>query len=353
MKKIFSLPLNPKLNQSQFNDFCNFVKHHKDYIYDVYATIRIPPFIQDAMGDIFEEDLDALVENALVVQKGTGVNVSATFNNISIRPTETNLATFIKHFTPLYEAGIKSITLPFTSWVLTGELQRKFPDLYIKNTILKSVNTAADVAKQAESGFHYINIDRDLMRNRDELEKIKRVKEKYNITIALLANESCLGSCPIMDEHHHFNNTREAHTPSFFMDQISRISCSKWDITDPVTPLKTANIPPWKKDWDELLEFVDVFKMHGRESIGQLSDSINIIDNYINDNEILFNDFNKYIATTKLEKGILAWRQFIKNCKFDCWDCDKCDKLYEAKNGKRTPDKRDIILENICTAYLD
>jgi len=351
--KIFSLPLNPKLNQQQFNDFINFCKTNSDYIYDIYVTIRIDPFEQDAMGELFISHTDDLIENALIVQNYTGIPVSATFNNIHISPNQENLDNFIESFEPLYEAGIHSCTLPFTTWLLTGQIQNKFPDLFIKNTILKNINTASDVAKQAESGFDYINIDRDLMRNVDELKKISKVKEKYGIKIALLANESCLGACPIMDEHHLFNSKR-SNGPAYFNDTISRVSCSSWDITEPVTPLKTANIPPWRDDWIELLEYVDIFKMHGRESIGQLSDSMSIIENYISKKDILFDDFNGYINETDLKGSpINAWRKFIKNCKFDCWDCNKCDKLYESKNGIRTPDKRDIIIETLCTTYLD
>jgi hypothetical protein len=305
------------------------------------------------MGDVFTSDPLDLIKNAILISRETGVPISATFNNIQVRPDQPNLDLFIKNFKPIYDAGVRSATIPHTSWVMTGQIQNAFPELEIKNTILRGVNTAADVAKQAESGFHYINLDRDLMRNLDELEKIKRVKEKYNIKISLLANEGCLGSCPIMDEHYHFNNTR-GEEPQYFADTISRISCSSWDIKDPSSSLKTANIPPWKEDWDELLEYIDVFKMHGRESVEQFFNSLSIVDNFINNKEILFDEFSGYLEGNNLEgKPINAWRKFIKNCKFDCWDCNKCDKLYEAKNGPRTPDKRDIIIDTICTTYLD
>jgi sugar phosphate isomerase/epimerase len=305
------------------------------------------------MGDVFTTDPDDLINNAIALQQSTGISLSATFNNIQVRPDQANLDIFIENFKPIYEAGIRSATIPHTTWVLTGQIQKEFPELEIKNTILRGINTAADVAKQAEAGFHYINIDRDLMRNKDELKKIRKAADSYNIKIALLSNESCLGSCPIMDEHYHFNNTRDSG-PQYFTDTISRVSCSAWDITDPVSALKTSNITPWREDWVELLEYVDVFKMHGRESLDQMSSTMSIIHNYINGEEILFDDFNEYLDDTNLKgKPINAWRQFIKNCKFDCWDCNKCDKLYEATNGVRVKDKRDIIIETLCTTYLD
>jgi len=350
---MFSIPLNPKLSHNQFNEFAQFVSDHKPLIRDVYFTCRIAPFHQDAMGDVFTNDTDDLIENAFIIQDKVGVQISATFNNIQVRPDQKNLNELIKNLRPLYERGLRSMTIPHTHWVMTGQLQHNFPLMEIKNTILREVATAADVAKQAEAGFNYINIDRDLMRNQDELIKIDKVRKKYDVKIALLANEGCVGSCPVMAEHFHFNSTR-TDGPQYFNDPISRVSCPKWDIKDPATPLKTATIAPWKEDWDELLQYIDVFKMHGRESIDQMSSTMDIIAKYKNNEEILFDDFNGYINSKHLEgKPIKAWRQFIKNCKFDCWDCNKCDKLYEAKNGKQQETLQGLIADSICVVYLD
>ena len=52
MKKIFSVPLNPKLTPEQYQEFIQFAVEHKHLIYDIYFTSRIAPFSQDAMGDI-------------------------------------------------------------------------------------------------------------------------------------------------------------------------------------------------------------------------------------------------------------------------------------------------------------
>ena len=87
MRKIFSIPLNPKLTNEQYIEFVNFIGEYKDHIKDVYFTCRIAPFAQDAMGDIFVEDDDykLAIEQALFVQQQTGVPVSATFNNIQVK----------------------------------------------------------------------------------------------------------------------------------------------------------------------------------------------------------------------------------------------------------------------------
>ena len=64
--------------------FVPFLQEHKDWIYDVYFTCRIPPFTQDAMGSVFTpEDRNVVIENALQIQDVLGIKVSATFNNIT------------------------------------------------------------------------------------------------------------------------------------------------------------------------------------------------------------------------------------------------------------------------------
>ena len=347
--KIFSIPLNPKLNEEQFKEFLQFCKTYKDYIYDIYFTCRIAPFLQDAMGDIFIQTEDNLfaIQTALHVQRETGIPVSATFNNIEVRPDQKNLDIWIKNFRPLYESGIKTCTLPHTHWMKTGQIKSEFPDLFVKNTILRNVSEARDVANLAEAGFDYVNLDRDLMRDQVRLGEIKKVKEKYNIKISLLANEGCLGGCPVMDEHFQFNNTRTG--PQYFNDPISRVSCPQWDTHDKAIALKTANFPPWREDWIELLQYVDVIKMHGRESTDRMFETMNIIKRFANNDEVLFDTFDDYVKETGLDnKPIDIWRKKIKTCKFDCWDCNYCDKVWRSKGN--TNNKK---VEAVAQALID
>lgn len=339
--KIFSVPINPKLTEEQYYTFLEFCQEYKDYIYDIYFTCRIPPFVQDAMGDVFatSEDVEFIVKSALNIQSVTGIPISATFNNTLVRPSQQNLDLWIENFRPLYRAGVKSCTIPHTHWLRTNQIKTEFPELFVKNTILRNVREPREVAQLAEAGFDYVNLDRVLMRDHDRLKEIKRVKEKYGIKISLLANEGCLGGCPVMDEHFQFNNTRMAG-PQYFTDSISRVSCQTWDVTDSAIPLKTGNFPPWRDDWLELLDLgIDTFKMHGRENVGRLFETMQLIKNFAEEKEILFDTFDSYIEQTNLEnKPIIGWREKIKTCKFDCWDCNYCDKVWEAK-GNTVNDK--------------
>ena len=342
----FSIPLNPKLDYESFTKrFIPFLDKHKEYVYDVYFTCRIPPFGQDAMGDVFHQgDWGAISQNALEIQNNLGIPVSATFNNINVPPTNENLRVWIQNFAPLYEQGVRIVTLPHTIWMLQGIIQKQFPELKVKNTILRNVQRANEVVKLAEAGFYYVNLDRDLMRDKDRLLEIKEAKEyvRKNICpdfkISLLANEGCWGNCPVQDEHFEFNFARsESSSPTYFMDPISKPTCPKWDAMDPAASLKVANFTPWREDWLELMDCgIDVFKMHGREDASRLWETLDLVEKFASEQEILFDNFNEFIEVGDLDnKPIKVWRDKIKNCKFNCWKCHYCEDVVSAKTKNK------------------
>jgi hypothetical protein len=337
-KSVFSLPINPKID-SKFAEtvFIPWLKKYKDYIVDLYFTSRMPPFNNDAMGDVFAGDIVQLFYNASSIAEKSGIPLSATFNNIYVRPDQENLDLFVYNFKQLYDNGVRIATIPHTSWVASGIIQKEFPELKIKNTILRNVTKANEIVSLAKAGFHYINLDRDLMRDRESLIRIKEAKEYCAsigkpVELSLLANEGCWGGCSMMDEHYHFNSTRTENVPQYFMDPISTNSCALWDIQDNSHALKAANLPPWKKDWEEFLDLgVDVFKMHGRENTMKLKESMDIIERWAKNEELLFPSFNNYMEDlTMEEKPIDIWREKIKTCKFDCWDCNYCEAVVES-----------------------
>lgn len=354
--KIFSVPLNPKLSEQDFYKFLEFLKEYKDWIYDIYFTCRLAPFGQDAMGDIFIQPEDAMfaIETALHIQHETGITVSATFNNTKVSPTQQNLDLWIRNFKVLYDHGVRSCTLPHTHWMATGQVKAAFPELHVKNTILRKVTTPREVVALAEAGFDYVNVDRNLMRDRDALLAIKRAKEKTGVKIALLANEGCMGGCPMMEEHYEFNNSRVDH-PQYFSDPISRVSCPKWDNEDPSFPLKAANLPPWKSDWQDFLDNlgIDVFKMHGRESPSRLWETVDIIKKFAAGEEILFETFNEFVEETNLiDKPINVWREKIKTCKFECWDCQYCDRIWTAKKNEQVDKKTRLVVNALIESVV-
>ena len=340
-KKVFSLPINPKLSEDfVFNTFLPFLKEYKEYILDLYFTCRIPPFTQDAMGDTFVED-DVLTESACYISNQSDIPLSATFNNIWIRPDQKNLDLWIKEFAPVYNSGVRVVTLPHTSWVSSGQIQAAFPELFIKNTILREVTKPSEIVQLAEAGFNYINLDRDLMRDRGQLLRIQKAKDYCKflgkpVMLSMLVNETCWGGCPIMPEHYQYNATRTKEDPIFFASPISRVSCSTWDIEHPEADLKQANLPPWREDWQEMLDVgIDTFKLHGRESMMRLQESMDLIKRWADKDEYMFPEYKKYEKQLKMKESPLKmWREKIKTCQFECWDCNYCEKVVEAHMKK-------------------
>jgi hypothetical protein len=345
--KLFSLPLNPKMTEDfMMGTFVPFLNLNHQYIRDLYFTCRIPPFMQDAMGDVYEDPdmYEATTINALQVASMADLPLSATFNNIHVPPTMDNLRTWCRYFQPIYDAGVHIVTLPHTHWVASGMIQKIFPKLFIKNTILRNVTKAQEIVELAKAGFHYINLDRDLMRDHNALYEIKRAKDYCSamgmpVEISILTNEGCWGGCPMMDEHYQYNCTKgPGNDVQYFADEISIHSCMKWDTLDSAASLKAAILPPWRDDWDELVDVygIDCFKMHGRESMTRLKESMDIIERWAKGEPMLFPEFNKYIEDVGLEeKPIDIWRDKIKTCKFNCWDCNYCESVVDAHYRKQ------------------
>ena len=340
-KRVFSLPINPKLSEEFVtNTFLPFLKEYREYILDLYFTCRIPPFDQDAMGDCFTVN-EALIESACYISNQSDIPLSATFNNIWVRPDQKNLDLWIKEFAPVYNSGVRVVTLPHTSWVSTGQIQAAFPELFIKNTILREVTKPSEIVSLAEAGFNYINLDRDLMRDQEQLIRIRKAKDYCKflgkpVMLSMLVNETCWGGCPIMPEHYQCNSTRTKDDPIFFASPISRVSCSTWDIEHPEADLKQANLPPWRDDWEEMLELgIDTFKLHGRESMMRLQESMDLIKRWADNEEYMFPEYKKYEKQLQMKESPLKkWREKIKTCKFDCWDCNYCEAVVEAHMKK-------------------
>ena len=341
-KRVFSLPINPKLSEEFVtNTFIPFLKEYREYILDLYFTCRIPPFDQDAMGDTFMSP-EALTESAIYISNQSDIPLSATFNNIWVRPDQKNLDLWIKEFAPIYNAGVRVVTLPHTSWVSTGQIRSVFPELFIKNTILREVTRPNEIVSLAEAGFNYINLDRDLMRDRDQLLRIRKAKDYCEflgkpVMLSMLVNETCWGGCPIMPEHYQYNSTRTKDDPIFFASPISRVSCSTWDVEHPEFDLKQANLPPWRDDWVEMQELgIDTFKLHGRESMMRLQESMDLIKRWADKEEYMFPEYKKYTEALKIKDSpINKWREKIKTCKFDCWDCNYCEAVVQSHMKKQ------------------
>jgi len=330
--KIFSIPLNPLINREDLDGvYIPFIQSNKQSIFDIYCTVRIEPFTQDAMGNQFDSDeAQTQIDTLFELQDLTGVRMTAAFNNINVIADINNLTIFIDNLKPLYERGLRSIIIPHQHWMRTGMLQKEFPDMLIKNTIVSALYDLQDVYEAAVAGFDYIHLDRNIIRDHDTLDQIPLLRDKIkertgkDIMLSLLANEGCLGRCPLQKEHYNFNLTRTTEK-SYFTNKMSVISCSKWKNDDPAYFLKIANIPPLKSEYDHYLNYFDTIKLHGRDSMHVLEDTMAIVDNYNANNEELFEPHIWHYKSKLGNKYNMFIKDVSRNCKFQCWKCNWCD----------------------------
>ena len=345
-KKIFSLPFFTQMDKKFFYEgFIPFLQKYHNYLYDIYFTYSIPPFMNDAMAganmaEHSKEGIDAqnrrIFDAMMQIQRKFNIKVSATFNNITVDPSVQNLELFIKNLRPLYEKGLRSITIPHYSWMLHGRLKKEFPEMTIKNTILRKVSKAQEYVDNAKVGFDVINIDRYNLRDRDNLKRLKKAYDIYKVPMVILANEWCKGLCPAMNEHYQYNcSLSSGCSIPYFRTPIGHATCPSWQRQIPWYNLQNANIPIRREDIDELLEYVQIFKLHGRNDFGLIRQSMDIVKRYADGEKIVFEALYRYIKSQKYDsKKFENWNKFIKNCKFECWDCHMCEELHNSRKVK-------------------
>jgi len=337
----FSLPLWPGLSPEEIEgELYPFLDECADVIADLYFTARIPPFNTDAMGGLLVEDeIETVISNAIIIGETFGIPVSATFNNVQVNPSYENYLLFVKNFRPYFERGVKIITIPHTSWLKFG-LKDEFPGLFVKNTILNKVNTAAEVAELFAAGFDYINLDRNLVRDESTLAEIARAKKVMSerlgkdLYLSLLYNEMCANNCSVQQDHYRFNLQRTFSGKTFFASELGRVApCKATTANDAAWVLKSASVPSFYSQLHRLSGLVDVFKMHGREDKQVFYDSLNIIRSFVRRQPIV--DPYRKIFDRLSENDRKLWEATIRKCKFNCWKCALCDtlanKLKESK----------------------
>jgi hypothetical protein len=70
--------------------------------------------------------------------------------------------------------------------------------------------------------------------------------------------------------------------------------------------------------------------MHGRDSFDRLNETMEIIKSYAAGNEVLAESSEIYLDGIPSDE-LNGWRNKIKKCKFQCWDCNYCDIVAEHK----------------------
>jgi hypothetical protein len=342
------------------DNIINLFRLYSHLIYDINFTCRIPPFHTDAHGVFIDPELNrAHLEDMLHLQDRLNIKVSPVFNNIYVAPTIENLELFVENFKPLYDKGIRSITQPHSLWMKFGLLQKQFPDLEIKNTVLRRLKTAQDFWNFAELGFDYVNIDRVLMRDLKSLKEIKRAQEKFYekngkyVYLSILTNEGCLGDCSYWEEHYQHTLTHPDINSSEKCDAIfNRVKLMNDCSSAPLFALNKVFLSPFREDLEELAQYFDVIKVAGRKTPHANYEHLTVWFPLLSGTDIFALPPNLLIrkcyeeGNETLKKSLNKWRKIIKNCRFQCWNCDVCEELHEQVR------QTDLISEDLVEMRL-
>jgi len=311
-------------------------------IHDINFTHHLWPFLRDAHGVYVTEDENrGHLRQLLALQEATGVTVTPVFNNVHTPNTAAALTRFADGLAPLVDAGLRSITVPHVLWVKMGVLQKRFPRLSLKDTVLRRVRTAQDFWNHAEAGYHVVNLDRTLVRDRPELKAVREAQDAFErrcgrrVLTALLDGEGCLGACALWEEHYQHTltheRTDEAGSESHAVFRYPQeFSCMAIGIPGDNVWMNVG-LPPFREDREEVCGLFDVVKLAGRGSFYSLDDCLTRIETFERADGPLVagapEPLRAVIGQPALAPLVARWRSAARTCRFQCWRCGICAEL--------------------------
>jgi hypothetical protein len=300
---------------------------------------------------------------------------------------------FVSFIRKYYDDGVRSCTISHTHLMRLGVLQEAFPDMDWKNTVNHRVRTTQEFVDYVKLGYTTLQLDRNYNRNLNELKRTKKEADRLGVKTCLLIKESCMPECPFKTEHDSWQGGKELRNMRQSYWGVIPFTCNTWRTVNftaggleeidvgVINPRTGTDIMLHsREDWDEFADLVDVFKSSGRLS-GQPpvasgrqitpgykfamrshsnSSHMNIFElqsfKEIYENNLMpifmwfspisaqennkpssytiiknINVIKKHIANHfwNTEEGI-ALCKTLKNCKNQCYNCHKCDDLFET-----------------------
>lgn len=294
---------------------------------------------------------DEQVDYLFKIQDELGISISLTLNSMTSPPDliydQKVLKAFLSFLKKYYDRGLRVVTISDVHLMKTGILQHNFPQMKFKNTVNHKVIDTQTFINYANLGYDFIQLDRSLNRNMNELKKIAKVNKRYGKKLYLLASEYCMYNCPFKHEHDTINQ-EILSTSGYFSGEtkLSYLSCDNWRMgAYGVMPRNGVDlIPKDKKALDEYFALVDVLKFSGRlvdlqryknkEGFGLYFEGESSLE------EKAKNEFKTRIRVTSLpsENYPIDERydtkegeqllDFLKTCKNECYDCHLCEKVF-------------------------
>lgn len=318
-----------------------------EFIYD--DGIKVVKY-GNVMGvNASNEQIDYLFK----IQEEHGISISLTLNSMEppmdLVYDKDVLNKFILWLDKFYQRGLRVVTISHIHLMKLGILKEQFPLMKFKNTVNHKVSDAQMFTNFSYIGYDYIQLDRSLNRNLDELKKIKKLSLKLNKKTYMLISEFCMYSCPYKHEHDTVNNKLQSAHSYFHGDiKLSSISCDNWRFSK-YSQMPRIGVDVMLKDekaLEEYFDLVDVFKFSGRlanldnlEITEKTCLSINAaksLESLTDLNALsqrLRVEFTSYYKTPKIDslyktKEGKKLLDKLKTCKNQCYDCHLCEKVF-------------------------
>lgn len=300
---------------------------------------------------------NAQVEYLFKIQKEFGINISLTMNSTNydseILLNKKVLEAFINWLRKFYDKGLRVCTISNIHLIKSGILQKEFPLMKWKNTVNHKIMDTQGFINYANLGYDYIQLDRSLVRNMEELKKISSANKNLDKPkkLYLLSTEFCAYECPFKTEHDVLNEEVQ-NSAGYFQGEtkLSHISCDNWRFG------KNVSMPRLGVDLlfydnsilDDYLQYVDVLKISGRfnnfdileenkeKIILSMYDEKNIsLDKALKNSKLngklivkLFDKEKSKLKKQKLSKKEKKLYDFLKTCNNQCYSCHLCEETY-------------------------
>jgi hypothetical protein len=279
------------------------------------------------------------------LQEKTGIPVSPVFNNIYVPNDRATLQVFVRNFARLHDMGVRNVTIPHILWMHMGDFKKTYPEVTIKNTLLRRVRSGQDFWLHAEAGYDYVNLDTPLVRDESALKEIRAAQATFfektgkYVKTSLLTGIGCHGTCPFWEEHHQHTLTNpEINTDPVRNLEVFRypqeFSCNYTTERETLS-LVSASLPYFREDFMNMAAWFDIVKLPGRRAFQSLGDALTTIAALRRSEDVFVlnpPDIVRwaYENPAMAGKALLRWRSAIKNCRFQCWNCAVCTRLASA-----------------------
>ena len=299
-----------------------------EYIYEIYF-----PLHPDIFPSARQNDFPSLKEYNLSMfklierMKTCNIKTMCLLNGTKVNYSQEILNGLFDNLKELSAIGLDGVIV--ADPILAEWVNINFPELKIRLSVLSNICDLAKIKEIESIGYiKEICLPQNVNRNEDLL---KILKEETSISYSTIVNSLCRINCPLFYWHQNLYNSTSCN---WFSEDNREIRESFLNLTTKFSQnyLKAPFILPSELSYYK--KYFNHFKLEDRTL--PTSRLMGILEHYALEQNpkyleccisgsCIYTDPN---MTTEFPK---EWREYIRNCKGECWHCSYCDKIMEDK----------------------